>query len=68
MRAYLPQGETCSSVWERLLRVSVDCYSICFVPRGLVEIEGSGKRGGCEVLERVTGREWVIGGRREVLV
>ena len=68
MRAYLPQGATCSSVWERLLRISGDCSSICFGPRGLVEIEGSGKREGFEVLERVTCRAWVIGVRREVLV
>ena len=39
-----------------------------FWARVLVEIEGAVKRRGGEVLERVIGRVWVIGGRREVSV
>ena len=66
MRAYLTQGATCYLVWERLLRVAGDCSSIVFGPRGLVDIESASRRGSCEVIERVTGRVWVIGGRREV--
>ena len=50
------------------MRVSGDFSSICFGTRGSVEIESAGRRGGSEVIERVTGRAWVNGGRREVSV
>ena len=50
------------------MRVAGYYSSIFFGMRGSVEIEGADRSGGCEVVERVTGRVWVIGGRREVSV